>query len=36
MALDYCELFTLNVKDLFKMKLEFPSIFKELIVDAKN
>jgi len=25
MALGLCELFTLNVKDLLKMKLEFPS-----------
>ena len=36
MALNYCELFTLNVKDLFKMKLEFPLMYLELTIDSKD
>lgn len=34
-AMAYCELLSLSVRDLLKMKLEFPKYFDELFKDVK-
>ena len=33
MSLENCELLTLSVKDILKMRLEFPNIFAKIIED---
>ena len=35
-AFDACELLVLTIKDLLKMKLEFPKVFAELLVGARE
>jgi hypothetical protein len=35
-ALDNCDLMTLSIKELEKMKLEFPDVYFELVEDANK
>jgi len=35
-ALDNCDLMTLSIKDLDKMKFEFPDVYFELVEDANQ
>ena len=35
-AINNCEMFTLTIEELEKMKMEFPEIFVEMFKDAFN